>query len=256
MLTDIIRATRLGIYDKDGSRWTEEDILLYINEALGIISTQARIFKSSYTIQIDKEEDYLPLPDNLIETSRVEVNGCVIPEYSTYNLECGNCKLPSMGMPKYWVQGEGRTSLSLVPKGRFPIVTTKVDMLSAPVYGVATDIPNIKSEAYGILGVGYGVTTGIEGNISLPTPMEVTVHYIQSHPRVTLDSKLLLSEGYTSMLSDYAIYKLLLIDRDTVSENIGDRHLRDFNSKLDRLKRDRTTNFSSSLYHEVPYRRY
>ena len=80
---EIIKGARITLQDPDGTRWSDDDLIYYINEGQKDIAKQTELFKSTKVIPLTKGQDKYPLPDNLLKLQRVLYNDYKIEIVST-----------------------------------------------------------------------------------------------------------------------------------------------------------------------------
>lgn len=81
-LETLLRKVRIRLHDLDKNRWSDEDLLSVLQDALNDIAVHTRIFKTSYVIDLFYGQYLYTMPDEYFELQRAIYAGKPLPVIS------------------------------------------------------------------------------------------------------------------------------------------------------------------------------
>lgn len=194
-IQNILNSARLTLADKDKQRFSDEDLIVFLNQALQDFCQRTKFLNEQITVEVAKDENIITLPATIILLTRVTWQGRILPFYTyseldsfqniaemgdffTYNnninSHSGDWELKK-GRPRAIIWDKRKNSVAKI----FPIPENALFLENvSSSFGVVTD-SKINSNPFGVLSYKFGVTS------SILKKLELEIYYVKTHENIS-----------------------------------------------------------------------
>lgn len=266
-IEQIISAARVTLADKDAQRWSDDDLLLLINEAHQDFATETELLSGRVQIPLTIGDPYFTLPDDVYLVTRVLWGDTLLPivshteldrhailhKLSDFDIYTSDTWETDEGEPQAFIydrrnMSEGKvypipdesiitSSYTFEDRGEFVGdgrlgVTVAIDDYTAnSVYGVIGDIyePDVQLELFNSV---YGVLAGVSETTGV-----IHIYYVKvPDDLVTVEDSLATPPLFDKALKYYTIGHAFLNDIDTEYQAKGTQQLQLYERELLKAK--------------------
>jgi len=257
-ITDIISKCRVTLADKDGDRYTDDDLIALIDEAQEDFCKETKILKASANVSLFVGAQTLIMPEDCFMLTRATYQNEKIPllTYSDVDFFLSNGDSQNLlGMTYSWEEEIGTPEALIYDKNNlgevrvYPIPANLVeeDTVTVDPLGVVSDL-----DLFGVLTTSdtFGTVTDIE-----TTGDVVKIYYVKFPTKVTtVNSTLDLDRVFDTALKYYVTGKSFLNDLDTGWQEKGLQQLQFYEREVKRAKNNAASNHVSSGEFSTNYR--
>lgn len=244
-VSEVFNSARIVLADKGKVRWTEDDLIDFLNDALDNLAINSNYTKTRSYIEIENGIAIYDISDYAITIDRVEYLNSVLVAKSAEEMD---------KLDLTWVDTEGTTPQFVIfdnlPEGSFriyPRITAGAANIITQnqLYGGLIDITCV-DDLYNL---------PASDNLAFQDSKYLVVHYTAKPQRITsVNDTIDIMPSWKGALVAFITGMALRADKDTQSRQFGAEQLSIYDAYLKRVSTIISTASNSMQVRTIPYR--
>jgi len=282
----ILQSSRVTLADRDGDRWSDDDLILILSEGHKDLCRHSQILKGRYDIALEPGVVYYSLPEDVWLLQRITYNNAQLPLVSHSYLDAtqiaSSVRDFGININSQWEDDTGEPEAILYDKRNvgelkvYPIPDDSIyednyefdfenndGFYGDAAFGVLTELPPYTANSeFGVVSdlvdpfvndsfnSAFGVVTAVQDNKS-----RLTCYYIKQPPELTSVNDELLTPGmFDTALKYYVVGHAFMNDLNQEYQAKGAQQLGFYDRELRIAEKTNTRDSTRASQYDTPYR--